>query len=91
MCESINCKTNSEKNFTIQEMCKENIQLDQIQKKLTTVIQTFVLELVFKTPGIYLDEIQRRVCEEFCVNIDISNICRFLEEAGLSVSSKNAN
>ncbi len=52
--------------------------------KLTTVIQMFVLDLVFKTPGIYLDEIQRKVCEKFCVHIDISNICRFLKKSGLS-------
>uniref|UniRef100_A0A1X7V458 Paired domain-containing protein n=1 Tax=Amphimedon queenslandica TaxID=400682 RepID=A0A1X7V458_AMPQE len=55
-----------------------------LNKKLTQVLQFFILDLVLTNPGIYLHEIQLKIQEEFYVTIDCSTICRFLHKSGFS-------
>ena len=42
------------------------------------------MDLVLSKPGIYLHEIQREVCEEFCISLNCSSICRMLHKSGFT-------
>ena len=57
---------------------------ERSSRKLTPVLQFFLLDLILSNPGIYLHEIQLRIQEEFYLTIDCSTICRFLHKSGFS-------
>ena len=63
---------------------KKPYPTEKLNKKLTQVLQFFILDLVLTNPGIYLHEIQLKIQEEFYVTIDCLTICRFLHKSGFS-------
>ena len=56
-----------------------------LPRKLTTVVQCFILQLVLEYPGIILREIRLEVNHMLEVDLDESTICRFLHSQGLTL------
>ena len=52
--------------------------------KLTTPAQLLILNLVVEKPGIYLHEVQRSLHDMLMIDVDLSTICRFLKNNGLT-------
>ena len=65
-------------------VAKKTYPKDKSFRKITTVIQFFILDLTLRMPGIYLHEIQKQIIDEFGITIDVSNICRVLHKSGFS-------
>ena len=63
---------------------KKQYPKERRYRKITHILQFFILDLVLCKPGIYLWEIQTKVIEEFCVSLDCSTICRFLHKCGFT-------
>ena len=53
-------------------------------RKLTTPAQLLILNLVVQKPGIYLHEMQRSLHDMLMIDVDLSTICRFLKDNGLT-------
>ena len=53
-------------------------------RKLTTPAQLLILNLVIQKPGIYLHEMQRSLHDMLMIDVDLSTICRFLKDNGLT-------
>ena len=53
-------------------------------KKLTSIDEFLILELVLERPGIHLDEIKQELCEQTGTEISLSTICNFLHKNGFT-------
>lgn len=63
---------------------KQPYPVESATKKLTPVVQSFILNIVLQKPGIYLREIKQEAKEELGLDIDISSICKFLHKSGFT-------
>ena len=52
--------------------------------RLTEIDKLIILELVLDKPGIYLHEIAHKLVEETGTEVNISTICRYLQESGFT-------
>ena len=66
---------------------KKPYPIEKSSRKITDILQFYILDLVLSKPSIYLHEIQREVCEEFCISLDCSSICRMLHKSGFTHQS----
>ena len=53
-------------------------------QKAKTPAQLLILNLVVKKPGIYVQEIQEELHNTLFLEVDISTICRFLYNSGMT-------
>ena len=51
---------------------------------MSTPVQLLILNLVVGKPGIYLHEVQRSLHDMLMIDVDLSTICRFLKNNGLT-------
>lgn len=69
---------------TTGSICKKLYPKEKAFRKLTTPAQLLILNLVVMKPGIYLQEIQDELQNVLLLTVDISTICRFLLNNGLT-------
>ena len=55
-----------------------------VNTTLTSTAQLCILNLVVSDPGIYLREIQAKLCELLMMNVSLSSICKFLHKSGFT-------
>ena len=58
---------------------KKSYDKSNLPRKVTNMVQCFVLQLVLQCPGIILREIKSNVSLTLQVELDESTICRFLD------------
>lgn len=63
---------------------KKEYPKDKTFKKLTGPAQMLILNLVVTRPGIFLQEIQKELLLTLLVQVDVSTICRFLQQNGMT-------
>ena len=59
---------------------KKRYPKEKSSRKITKVVQFYILNLILSNPGIYLHEIQLKIQEELYVTVACSTICRFLHK-----------
>jgi len=57
---------------------------ERANRKLTDPVKLFIFHLVLESPGITLHEIQEELLHTLLVQIDVSNICRLLQQNGFT-------
>jgi len=57
---------------------------ERAARKLTDPVKLFVLQLVLEKPGISLHEIQEQLLFTLFIQIDITSICRLLQQSGFT-------
>ena len=63
---------------------KKSYDKSNLPRKVTNVVQCFILQLVLQCPGITLREIKSNVSLTLQVELDESTICRFLQSQGFT-------
>ena len=63
---------------------KKSYPKEKAARKLTLPAQLLILQLVMDNPAIYLHEIQKELKHLLLIDVDVSNICRFLHKSGLT-------
>ena len=63
---------------------KKSYDKSNLPRKVTNVVQCFILQLVSQCPGITLREIKLNVSLTLQVELDESTICRFLQSQGFT-------
>ena len=63
---------------------KKKYDKSGLTRKLTDVVQFFILQLVLQRPGILLREIKAEVCHVLRIEVEESTICKFLHSQGFT-------
>lgn len=63
---------------------KKTYPKEKASRKLTSLAQMFVLDLVLQKPGIFLHEIQKELSQSLLLDISVSTLCKFLHANGFT-------
>ena len=63
---------------------KKKYDKSGLTRKLTDVVQFFILQLVIQRPGILLRGIKAEVCRVLSVEVEESTVCKFLHSQGFT-------
>lgn len=57
---------------------------NRASRKLTTIVQLFILDIVLRKPGIYLHEIQKEIRKFLLLEVSLPTLCTFLHKSGFT-------
>ena len=65
-------------------LLKKPYPKERASRKLTSLAQQFVLNLILQKPGIYLHEIQEELQHSLLLEVSMSTLCKFLHASGFT-------